>query len=76
MHGTVPPGAQTTIKSDMLANDGGSLDTDTIASYVNSMTRLFVIEESEAWNPDLRSKAAIRTSNTRYFVDPSIACAA
>ena len=65
-----------TIRDDMIANDGGSIDTDTIASYVKSMTRLFVIEESEAWNPNLRSKAAIRTSNTRYFVDPSIACAA
>ncbi len=65
-----------TIKDDMIVNDGGSLDTDTIASYVKSMSRLFVIEESEAWNPNLRSKAAIRTSNTRYFVDPSIACAA
>ena len=65
-----------TIRDNMIANDGGSIDTDTIASYVKSMTRLFVIEESEAWNPNLRSKAAIRTSNTRYFVDPSIACAA
>ncbi len=64
------------IKEYMAAIDGGSLDTDTIASYVKSMSRLFVIEESEAWNPNLRSKAAIRTSNTRYFVDPSIACAA
>ena len=66
----------TTIRDDMIANDGGSLDTDTIAAYVKSMKRLFVIEESEAWNPNLRSKAATRTSNTRYFVDPSIACAA
>ena len=68
--------ACTTIRDDMVANDGGSLDTDTIAAYVKSMKRLFVIEESEAWNPNLRSKAATRTSNTRYFVDPSIACAA
>lgn len=29
-----------------------------------------------AWNPNLRSKTAIRTSDTRYFVDPSIGCAA
>lgn len=28
-----------------------------------------------AWNPNLRSKAAIRASDTRYFVDPSIAVA-
>ncbi len=66
----------TTIRDDMVAKDGGSLDTDTISAYMKSMTRLFVIEESEAWNPNLRSKAAVRTSNTHYFVDPSIACAA
>lgn len=64
------------IREDMNTNDGGLLDTDTIASYIKSMKRLFVIEESEAWNPNLRSKTAIRTSNTRYLIDPSIACAA
>ena len=64
-----------TIREDMIANDSESLDQDTIASYVKALKRLYVVEESEAWNPNLRSKAAIRTSNTRYFVDPSIACA-
>ena len=65
-----------TIKKDMQANDSGTLDEDTIFSYVTALKRLFVIEESGAWNPNLRSKTAIRTSDTRYFVDPSIACAA
>lgn len=64
-----------TIRNDMIANDSESLDQDTITSYVKALKRLYVIEESEAWNPNLRSKTAIRTSNTRYFVDPSIACA-
>lgn len=66
----------TTIKNDMIANDSEKLDEDTIRSYVNSLKSLYVVEESEAWNPNVRSKTAIRTSNTRYFVDPSIACAA
>ena len=35
-----------------------------------------MIEDSEAWNPNLKSKSAIRTSDTRYFTDPSIATAA
>ena len=64
-----------TIRKDMIANDSESLDEDTIASYVKALKRLYVVEESEAWNPNIRSKTAIRTSNTRYFVDPSIACA-
>ena len=65
-----------TIKDDMLNNDSFSLDVDTILSYINALKKLFVIEESPAWNPNLRSKTAIRTSKTRYFVDPSIATAA
>ena len=65
-----------TLRRDMTANDVSSLNEDTIHSYVSALKRLYVIEESEAWNPNLRSKTAIRTSNTRYFMDPSIGCAA
>lgn len=65
-----------TIKGDIIANDSQSLDTDTVLSYVNALKKIFVVEESPAWNPNLRSKTAIRTSDTRYFVDPSIAVAA
>ena len=43
---------------------------------MNALKKIFVVEESPAWNPNLRSKTAIRTSDTRYFVDPSIAVAA
>lgn len=64
------------IKEDMAVNDGESLDTDTVYSYINALEKIFVIEEMTAWNPNLRSRTAIRTSNTRYFVDPSIAAAA
>lgn len=65
-----------TLKNDMINNDSTSLDTDTILSYVNALKKIFVIEESLAWNPNLRSKTTIRTSETRYFIDPSIAVAA
>lgn len=71
-------GTQTSIsmiKSDMLSNDSQSLDEDTVASYIDALKKIFVIEDMEAWNPNLRSKSAIRTSDTRYFVDPSIAVA-
>lgn len=64
------------IKSDMVANDTDSLDVETVSSYLEALKRIFVVEDMEAWNPNLRSKAAIRTSDTRYFVDPSIATAA
>ena len=65
-----------TIKSDMLSNDSATLDEDTVADYIKALKRLFVIEDLEAWNPNIRSKSAIRTSDTRHFVDPSIGTAA
>ncbi len=65
-----------TICEDMKSNEGRKLSSDTVLSYINALKRIFVIEEMPAWNPNLRSKTAIRTSNTKYFVDPSIAVAA
>ena len=64
------------IRDDLQENEGDALDVDTIASYIKALKRIFVIEDVEAWNPNLRSKTAIRTSDTRYFTDPSIATAA
>lgn len=64
------------IKADLKANESDTFDEDTIASYINALKKIFVIEDAEAWNPNLRSKSAIRTSDTRYFTDPSIATAA
>ena len=64
-----------TLKGDMINNDSFSLDTDTVFSYINALKKIFVVDEVSAWNPNLRSKTAIRTSDTRYFIDPSIATA-
>lgn len=64
-----------TLKNDMINNDSVSLDSDTVLSYINALKKIFVIEEAPSWNPNLRSKTAIRTSDTRYFTDPSIAVA-
>ena len=64
-----------TIRKDMLANDASTLDEDTVADYIKALKKLFVIEDLVAWNPNLRSKAAIRTGDTRHFVDPSIGTA-
>lgn len=65
-----------TIRADMIANEADTLSEDTISSYMKALNQIFVVEDSEAWNPNLRSKTAIRTSDTRYFTDPSIATAA
>ncbi|MBQ8656646.1 MAG: ATP-binding protein [Prevotella sp.] len=65
-----------TITADIRANDANNISDETIASYIKALKKIFVIEDMPAWNPNLRSKTAIRTSDTRYFVDPSIAVAA
>ena len=64
------------LAEDIAANDSSSMDEDTVALYISALKKIFVIEDMPAWNPNLRSKTAIRTSDTRYFVDPSIAAAA
>lgn len=67
--------AYTVIRDDIVANDSESLTEDTVYAYTNALRKIFVIEDMPAWNPNLRSKTAIRTSDTRYFIDPSIATA-
>ena len=72
-------GTQTSIskiKEDVRVNDTMSVNEDTIGSYISALEKIFVIEDMPAWNPNLRSKTAIRTSYNRYFVDSSIAVAA
>lgn len=64
----------TTIRDDISNN--GVIDINTVNSYLNALKQVYVIEEAPAWNPNLRSKTAIRTTETRYFNDPSIGCAA
>ena len=64
------------IREDLTSNEMVSFDDDTVYSYLNALRKIFVVEDLPAWCPNLRSKDAVRTSDTRYFVDPSIATAA
>lgn len=65
-----------TILADIKSNGDERMSDSTAYSYIKALKEIFVIEDSIAWNPNLRSKTAIRTSDTRYFIDPSIATAA
>lgn len=72
-------GAQVSVAaicSDLEATEGRSLSQDTVAAYIDALRKIFLVEDMPSWNPNLRSKTAIRTSDTRYFVDPSIATSA
>ena len=64
-----------TIVADMMTNDENEISVKTAGNYLEALRKIFVIEDSVAWNPNLRSKTAIRTANTRYFIDPSIGTA-
>lgn len=68
--------ANTMLAADIANNDDGSINEETVAAYVSALKKIFVVEDMPGWNPNLRSKTAIRSSDTRYFVDPSIAAAA
>ena len=68
--------ANTAIAADIAANNESTINQETVAGYISALKKIFVVEDMPAWNPSLRSKSAIRTSDTRYFVDASIAAAA
>ena len=71
--GQVP---NTVLAQDIAANDEKSINEETVASYVNALRKILVVEDMPTWNPNLRSKTVIRSSDTRYYIDPSIAAAA
>lgn len=66
----------TVFVADISENDEYKINEETVAAYVNALKKIFVIEDMPAWNPNLRSKTSVRTSETRYYIDPSLATAA
>lgn len=69
------PASDETLREDCASSDE-TFDKDVFAKYLNALKNLYVIEELPAWNPNLRSRTAIRTKETRHFTDPSIGAAA
>lgn len=67
--------SQAAISADISSNGPVRVSEETVSEYIRILRKLYVIEDLKAWNPNLRSKTAIRTSDTRYFVDPSLAAA-
>ena len=70
----------TTVSARAIAADAGGsdgpLDSDTVRSYLNALSRLLVYEEQPVWAPHLRSRSRLRQAPKRHFVDPSLATAA
>ena len=63
------------ITADVVAGEGRG-SSSTVERYISALRSLFVVEDLKSWNPNLRSKTAVRTSSTRHFADPAIAAAA
>lgn len=63
------------IRKDILGNDIDSFSIVSLYDYISALKKIFVIEDVPSWNPNLRSKTSIRSTDTRYFVDPSVATA-
>jgi predicted AAA+ superfamily ATPase len=64
------------IRRDAIGSGKRTFDQNTLYSYLKALKKIFVLEDSPAWIPNLRSRTAVRTSDTRYFTDPSVAAAA
>lgn len=73
IQGTQTPA--TVILDDISPADSSLISINTLHSYLSALQDIFVTEDMPSWNPNLKSKTAIRTANTRYFTDPSIAVA-
>lgn len=63
----------TTIAADLNEKENDKAHINTVRDYINALKKLHIVDDLQAWNPKLRSKAAVRTSDTRHFCDPAIA---
>lgn len=70
------PAAARLLLTDVSGPDRAIRDEETIATYLDALTRLMITEDLPAWAPSLRSRTRLRASSVRQFVDPSLAVAA
>jgi predicted AAA+ superfamily ATPase len=66
------PANNSTILKDLTANDE-IISDKTIVDYINTLKKLYVIDDLHVWSVTMRSKTAMRTTPKRYLTDPSIA---
>lgn len=61
---------------DITSNKDYQLSRNTIGSYLGTLSRLYLLENQEAFSTNLRSKNVVGKNPKRHFTDPSLACAA
>lgn len=63
-----------TLKKDINEVDNEDIDIDTVASYLNALDKLFLLDNDEPFSTNIRSSVRVKQSKKRHFADPSIAC--
>ena len=63
-----------TLKKDINEIDNEDIDIDTLASYLNALDRLFLLDNDEPFSTNIRSSIRVKQAEKRHFADPSIAC--
>lgn len=65
----------TTLKKDIKEIDNEDIDVDTVASYLNALDKLFLLDNDEPFSTNIRSSIRVKQTEKKHFADPSIACA-
>ncbi len=63
-----------TLKRDIKEIDDEDIDIDTVASYLDIFTRLFILDNQKPFAENIRSSVKVKQSEKRHFVDPSLPC--
>ncbi|MDO5862000.1 MAG: DUF4143 domain-containing protein [Thermoplasmata archaeon] len=71
---TATPASRAEVLADAAAS-GQNMHANTLDGYIRDLRRMCVVENLDAWIPELRTKSVVRTSPTRHLTDPSLAAA-
>ena len=63
------------LKDDMKEIDHEDIVVETVASYLDVLNRLFLIDNQKPYGTQLRSTVRVKQAEKRHLSDPSLACA-
>lgn len=67
--------SDSSLLKDIIERDNESMSRNTIAKYLESLNRLFILNNQMPFSPNLRSSLRVKQSEKRHFSDPAMACA-
>lgn len=63
-----------TLRNDISEKDNEDIDVDTLASYLNALDKLYLLDNDEPFSTNIRSSVRVKQAEKRHFADPSMAC--